>query len=149
MTRAVLGAQGALHPARFILASALVLTLGACSTGEQAGADDPRAAVDTYLAAMNNKDEATLRKMLSDAQRDQAAGHLSALGGKGLNVESLNVTQDFGPNFANAHVIGQYADKSRYDERIVLSKIDDRWYVGIPGTTAGVPSGKTTAAVPS
>lgn len=125
--------QGVMHPARFVLASVLVLMLCACSTGADGGADDPRAAVDTYLTAMNNKDEAALRKVLSESQRDEAAGHLSAHGGKGLAVKSVDLTQDFGPSFANAHVTGEYADRSGYDERIVVSKIDDRWYVGIPG----------------
>ena len=40
---------------------------------------------------------------------------------------------EFGPDFANAHVTGRYADRSPYDERIVVSKRDDRWYLGIPG----------------
>ncbi|HEX8864033.1 MAG TPA: hypothetical protein VF821_00115 [Lentzea sp.] len=133
MTRGGSEGRGALRPARFFLMSALALTVGACSTGADDGADNPRAAVDSYFAAMNGKDAASLRKVVGEYQHDAVAEHLSSSGGKGLAVESVDITQEFGPNFANAHVTGKYADRSPYDERIVVSKRNNRWYVSIPG----------------
>jgi hypothetical protein len=134
-----------MRPTAVLLTSALLL-LAAC-TGNATGADDPRTAVDTYLAAMNNNDEAALRNVVVEAHRDQARTHLSDRGGKALTVESVDITQDFGPMVASAHVQGTHADRSRYDERIVVSKIDDRWYVGIPGPLSVPPGGKPTSAV--
>ncbi|MFS8103192.1 hypothetical protein LFM09_39295 [Lentzea alba] len=133
-----------MRSAAVLLASALVLA--ACSA-EETGADDPRTAVDTYLAAMNDQDEPALTKVLNEAHRDQAASHLSDRGGSALAVESVDITQDFGPMFANAHVKGAHADGSRYDERIVVSKIDGRWYVALPGPIRVPPGGKPTSAV--
>ena len=132
MTRGGLEGRGAPHPARFIVAAVLTLVLGACSAGADDGADSPRTAVDGYVAAMNGKDEAALRKVVGEWGHGAVAEHLSSSGGKGLEVESVDITQDFGPDFANAHVTGMFADRSRYDERIVVSKRDDRWYVNIP-----------------
>lgn len=125
--------RGALHPARLFLVSALTLTLGACSTAADDGADSPRVAVDSYIAAMNAKDEAALRKVVGKLQHSGVAEHLSSLGGKGLTVESVDITQDFGQDHANAHVVGKYADRSPYDDRIVVSKREGRWYISIPG----------------
>lgn len=133
-----------MRPTAVLLTSALLL---AACTGDTTGADDPRTAVDTYLAAMNAKDEPALKNVLVEAHRDQAAEHLEARGGRALAVESINITQDFGPMHANAHVRGTHADRSRYDERIAMSKIDDRWYVGIPGPVRVPPGGKPTSAV--
>ncbi|MEU0882046.1 hypothetical protein ABZ345_25815 [Lentzea sp. NPDC005914] len=133
MTRVGLNGRGAVRPARLVLASAMMLVLGACASGDGTGAESPKAAVDTYLAAMNDEDEAALRKMIAEPVRGDAAGYLAEHGGKGLVVESLDITQEFGPDFANAHVTGTNADRSRFDERIVVSKIDDRWYVGLLG----------------
>lgn len=133
-----------MRPTAVLLTAALLL---AACTGNATGADDPRTAVDTYLAAMNNNDEAALRNVLPETQRDQAKTHLSDQGGRALAVESVDITQDFGPMHAFAHVQGTHADRSRYDERLVVSKIDDRWYVGIPGPVRVPASGKPTSAV--
>lgn len=133
-----------MRSAAVLLVSALVL--GACS-GDGTGADSPRAAVDAYLAAMNDRDESALTRILVEAHRTHAASHLADRGGRGLTVESVDITQEFGPMVANAHVRGTHADSSRYDERIAVSKHDDRWYVGIPGPALPPPSaGKPTSA---
>ncbi|MET8756553.1 hypothetical protein [Lentzea sp. NPDC004782] len=123
----------------------LVLVLAACSGGDDTGAESPKTAVDTYLAAMNNKDEAALRKVIPEPERDDVTGYLAARGGKGLAVESADITQEFGPDFANAHVKGKNADQSGYDERIVVSKIDGRWYVNL---LRPVPDRSNSTATP-
>ncbi|GGU80196.1 hypothetical protein [Lentzea flava] len=40
--------------------------------------------------------------MVGGFQHAAVADHLSSLGGKGLSVESVDITQEFGPNFATA-----------------------------------------------
>jgi hypothetical protein len=128
-----------MRPTVVLLTSALLL---ATCSGAVTGADDPRTAVDAYLAAMDKNDESALRKVLSEPHGEEVEPHLSERGGKALQVESVDVTQGFGPKVAFAHVQGTYADSSRYDERIVVSKIDDRWYVTIPGPVRVPPGGK-------
>ncbi|MEV6240886.1 hypothetical protein [Lentzea sp. NPDC051838] len=123
-----------------------VLLLATCSGG-RTGARDPRTAVDTYLAAMNDNDEVALKSVVSEFQRDLVRSHLNERGGRALAVESVVITQDFGPKFAFVHVLGTYADSFRYDERIVVSLRDGRWYLGIPGPIPARPGDRPTSAV--
>lgn len=80
-----------MRPTAVLLTSALLLS--AC-TGDTTGADDPRTAVDTYLAAMNENNEPALKNIVGETQRDQAKPHLNDRGGKALAVESVDITQN-------------------------------------------------------
>lgn len=133
-----------MRPTAVLLASALLL---ATCSGGTTGADDPRTAVEADLAAMDENDEPLLKSIVTETQRDQARSHLNDRGGKALAVESVYITQGFGPTFASAHVQGRLADGSRYDERIVVSRRSDRWYVNIPGPVRVPPGGKQPSAV--
>lgn len=81
-----------MRPTAVLLTSALML-LATCSGGTT-GASDPRTAVDTYLAAMNENNEPALKNIVGETQRDQAKPHLNDRGGKALAVESVDITQN-------------------------------------------------------
>ncbi|GAA3690879.1 hypothetical protein GCM10022267_91460 [Lentzea roselyniae] len=100
--------------------------------------------MDAYIAALNNKDSATLERISPSNVRPDFAGHVAEKGGKSITVESVDITKDFGPDVASAHVIGRAADEQRYDERLVLSRIDGRWFVTIGPATPNKPGSEVS-----
>ncbi|TWP49126.1 hypothetical protein FKR81_26020 [Lentzea tibetensis] len=132
------GGQGVNRPARFayLIAAALVTT--GCAGSDQ-GAENERGAVDAYISALNNRDAAALERIAQSPVQFDYATFVSNKGGRGISVDTVDITKDFGPVMANAHVVGVDTNKQPYDERLVLKKVDDKWFVTMGEATPNKP----------
>ncbi|MDA5281212.1 hypothetical protein [Streptomyces sp. Isolate_45] len=132
-----------------VTGAALALLLTGCSsdTGPNAGPESERAAADAYIAALNAKDTQALRALAppgNDAAAE-ATDRVDRLGGRGLRLQNVEVQHDFGPDVASALLVTTAADGSAGEERIVLTRIDGRWYITLGQNPEGA-NDKTPAS---
>ncbi|MEY2232983.1 hypothetical protein [Streptomyces sp. BF23-19] len=115
-------------------AAALLSVLATACTGDPApktGAGSERAAVDTYLTALNAQDAKALSALAppgndTKAEVDERIGRL---GGRELTIGQLDLKHEFGPDVASAHLTAQAQDGTTHNEILGLTRTDGRWYI--------------------
>ncbi|MBT1186747.1 hypothetical protein HET69_22780 [Streptomyces sp. CJ_13] len=123
---------------------ALGLTGRGSDSGPKPGPESERAAADAYVAALNAEDTKALIALAppgNDAGAE-AAEKVERLGGRGLRLQSVEVQLDFGPDAASARLVTAAGNGSVHEERIVLTRIDGRWYITL-GQNPDATNGKT------
>ncbi|MFI8392759.1 hypothetical protein [Streptomyces sp. NPDC085540] len=95
------------------------------------GADSERAAVDTYLTALNARD-ATVLSGLAPPGNDahaEVAERIGRLGGRELTIGQLDLKHEFGPDVASAHLTARAQDGTTHNENLGLTRTAGRWYI--------------------
>ncbi|MFD3760803.1 hypothetical protein [Streptomyces sp. NPDC058622] len=115
-------------------AAALVSVLATGCTGDpdpKTGAGSERAAVDTYLTALNARDAEALNALAppgNDAQAE-VSERIGRLGGRELKIGQLDLEHEFGPDVATAQLTARAQDGTTHDERLGLTRTGGRWYI--------------------
>ncbi|GHH68724.1 hypothetical protein GCM10017673_18310 [Streptosporangium violaceochromogenes] len=125
----------------FIVATGLISGCGESDSRGDMGSQ--RALIKSYVHALNSKDSDTLAKLAPPGyQTDrEVAERMTAHGGKEINIKSIDITTDFGPEYPTAKVTGT-SRTGPYRESLRLIQIEDRWYIiGLGHNTAPPPSG--------
>ncbi|GLW78699.1 hypothetical protein [Actinokineospora globicatena] len=119
----------------------LVAVLVGC--GSTGGADSSEAAVDSYIAALNARDEGALRALGGSEDPETKTGiaeRLAEFGGRDVRVTSREL-KDYVPGKAVAQVSGTMSGGQPYRERLALYSRDDRWFVDLQPDKAATPGG--------
>jgi ketosteroid isomerase-like protein len=109
------------------------LLSGCSEAAGEAGADSERGAVDAYVEALNSSDEEALAQLAppgNDAEAE-AADLIRKNGGRSFKVEQVDISHEFGADFASANLVARGTQGEELRQTLGLSKSDDRWYVGL------------------
>jgi hypothetical protein len=111
-------------------AAAALLLAGLPLTGcsESAGADSERGAVDGYVEALNDKDEAALTRLVVPSAHDGIDDVLDRYGGRSIALTDVVIKPLPNPNFADAVLVGTM-DRGDFSENLHLEKKAGRWLV--------------------
>ncbi|MFE7773304.1 hypothetical protein ACFU5O_05305 [Streptomyces sp. NPDC057445] len=118
------------------VAGVIALLVAGCSdddAGAPAGAKSERGAVDAYISALNARDTDALADLAppgNEAARE-AAALVGAKGGRSLTIKSVDISHEFGPDFAAAHVVSRGKDGKELLDDLTLSRSSGHWYVAI------------------
>lgn len=104
--------------------------LVACSGTAETGEDTPRAAVDTYIQALNARDADAMRQLAppgNDASED-VRRRIDDNGGRDIRLVEVDISTDLSPDVAAARLAGT-ASRGDYSEMLTLTRKHDKWYV--------------------
>ncbi|TXK35275.1 hypothetical protein [Nonomuraea sp. C10] len=108
------------------------LLLGCGITEAPGGAASPRAAVDAYVTGLNQHDAQRLA-LLAPIGNDPAADiqrRLETHGGRQIRLENVDISSEISPKMATARLVGR-GISGQYQETLVLTRQDQRWYVAL------------------
>ncbi|WP_141746954.1 hypothetical protein [Streptomyces agglomeratus] len=131
-------------------AAALCALLTGCSSDD--GSDVSRTERDTakaYVAALNARDADALAKLGEpgyEGVKKDASEIIAADGGRDLKVKSVQVTHDFGPDVASAHVTATDDRGKPFSTYIQMSRSKDVWVVALGQAPGFGKDGKTPAS---
>ncbi|MFD5620960.1 hypothetical protein [Streptomyces yangpuensis] len=103
--------------------------------------------MDAYVAALNLKNTEALSKLATPGNDPKAevVERVGRLGGRDMKTAKLELRQEFGPDFATAHLSIRAQDGTTHDEILGLSRHDGRWYVTLGQNPSPSKSPASTA----
>ncbi|MFI8421780.1 hypothetical protein [Streptomyces sp. NPDC085460] len=107
-----------------------------------------RQVAEAYVAALNGEDVGALVKLGPpgyEGVEADARELLAADGGKGLKVESVEVSHEFGDDVASARVLGEEEGGKPFSTYVQLARQDGSWVV-VLGHAPGAAAGKDGAS---
>ncbi|MFG2628478.1 hypothetical protein [Streptomyces sp. NPDC048473] len=129
------------------LAALLALT-GCGNDDAKPGAGADHEAVEAYIAALNERDSDALLKLDGatgpDAERD-AQKVISEKGGRGLEVEGIEIDYDFGPDTGSAKITAKDSKGADYRENLTITRDGNQWRLAILPASPSAGSSKTPA----
>ncbi|MFI9551125.1 hypothetical protein [Nonomuraea endophytica] len=128
------------------LALAGYLLVAGCGAQPEAGAADPRAAVDAYVAGLNAADHRAVARLappLNDPSEDIRL-RMAAYGGKAIKLTAVDLSSDITPKVVRAELAGA-GTGGNYGETLTLERQDGRWYIAL-GSNPDMPAGRKTAS---
>lgn len=114
----------------------LVAVLAGCAGQDSAtGAATPEDAVKSYVDALNNDDEAALRRLAATDNDAVDAGvkkRLADFGGRDIRITSRVIDHGPAPHQASARLSGELNPAgTAYREQLFLNSADGRWYLSL------------------
>ncbi|MFB7010379.1 hypothetical protein ACFCZY_11930 [Streptomyces sp. NPDC056237] len=136
---------------RFIVGVTFVtlLTLTGCGSDDvkpKAGSD--RKTVEAYVDALNERDATALLKL--DGARGPAAERdaqkvINEKGGRGLEVEGIQIDYDLGPDTGSAKITAKDSKGADYRESLTITRDGKQWHLAILPVSTPDGSSKTPA----
>ncbi|MFF3399802.1 hypothetical protein ACFYW6_14905 [Streptomyces sp. NPDC002659] len=119
-----------------VAAGVVPLLVAGCShddAGAPAGTTSERGAVDAYISALNARDPDALAGLAPPGNEaaKEAAALVDAKGGRSLTIKSVDISHEFGPDFAAARVVSRGEDGKELRDDLTLSRNSGHWYVAI------------------
>ena len=129
----------------------LLMMLSACNLVNKRGAATREKVVNTYLYALEEKDERAIISLISrDYQAEQAVqAKVAQLGGRKLSDVQVCYQEVVGPQNVNVTIQGFYnkslgaaSGRVKFKDTLIVQNGGDRWYL-ILGKYTGEPSSPT------
>ena len=129
----------------------LLMMLSACNLVNQRGAATREKVVNTYLYALEKKDERAIISLISrDYQAEQAVqAKVAQLGGRKLSDVQVCYQEVIGPQNVNVTIQGFYSkslgaasERVKFKDTLIIQNGGGRWYL-ILGRYIGKPSSPT------
>ncbi|GHF47108.1 hypothetical protein GCM10010218_30500 [Streptomyces mashuensis] len=133
----------------------LALSVAACDSGGSGGqgkARDERDTAVAYVEALNDRDAKALAELGPPGNEgaEQAARALvGTQGGRGLHVDDVKVSHEFGPDMAQAEIRATDAKGRAVRENVTLERHEKKWYVALGADPSGTPKSPAGTTPPS
>ncbi|GHC60677.1 hypothetical protein [Streptomyces cinnamoneus] len=124
------------------LGAALVLALAGCDSDSQGRTRAERETATAYVDALNARDAdalAALGRPGREGAAEDARGIVAERGGQGLKVTGMDVTHEFGPDFADVAITATDGRGRDHRERLALERDGKTWYVPLGRKAGGTP----------
>ncbi|MEU3607226.1 hypothetical protein AB0E83_17540 [Streptomyces sp. NPDC035033] len=114
-----------------------------CAQGSEAVGRTERQTADAYVRALNDRDAAALAELGPpgyEGVEADARELVAEEGGKGLRVETVEVSHEFGDDLASTRVVGTARDGRPFSTYVQMVREDGDWVV-VLGHAPGAPKG--------
>lgn len=135
-------------------AAAAILALVGCGNDDQekSKARDERETAVAYVEAINDRDVTALVRLSPPGNagaEKEARDIVAAEGGRGLRVDDIKVTYEFGPEIADAQVQATDSKGTPFHDTLTLTRRGKTWYVALGSRPGSTPKPPAQTARPS
>ncbi|MFE6228551.1 hypothetical protein [Streptomyces sp. NPDC057854] len=122
--------------------------LAGCAQEPAAEGRTERQTADAYVRALNDRDAAALAELGPPGYEDVEADARKLVaeeGGRGLRVETVEVSHEFGDDVASTRVAGTARDGRPFSTYVQMAREGGDWVVAL-GHAPGAPKGDDVAS---